>query len=257
MDAVKLTKFDDAQTAYFSYEEDARKAKEPVMSYGRFVEFWAGLKGHARPKASQPLNAHTSHKEDEMPGKLKSPYLHDDADVAYAAYCKMPHLKREGATKLTKRQFKRTFAEKHAAAIAKQDVQSEQLVIDPTTNEPDWSQFDPAVLEKLRSMGIGVPESEPVVEDEPDVDTIVAAVLAVLGKAPTATIPATPARTYRQRLTKEQIAEQYPNAARNKMLWVLNTEGFLAIVPEGGQEPIAQEDGTEILSETFGPLETR
>lgn len=172
-----------------------------------------------------------------------SVYSHDTAEVAYAAYCNAPFVQRKGFTKLTKAQFAKQFPAKRAEFIAKQKqattapapAANNDLI---TVNGVEYQMNDAGALvpvEIVESNTITVNGVEYIEQDD--------------GSLVPVTAPST--AVYKSRTPREDIPE---GSARNNLLWALNTEGFIQIVPEGGCTPIMQQDGLDLMSATFGPL---
>lgn len=167
-----------------------------------------------------------------MPRIQMSPFVHDQLDVAYVAYCNAPHAQRAGFKKPSKAAFKKLYNERHDQAVA--DYNAKHGIGQTTTTRTKKAKannadgigalgLSPDVIEALRELLTPGNTPEPN-EDEGD---------------------------YAERTPRDQVPA---DAARNAVLWALNTEGFLTLDPEGGNDPITQDEGTELLSEVFGPL---
>lgn len=203
-----------------------------------------------------------------MTAVLISPFVHDNLDVAYAAYCAAPHAQRAGFKKPTKAQFKKLYAEKHEAKKAEYLTKINGGT--PAAAEADpFAHIDPQVLEVLRTLGIAVPAPEEDEEEPVDpqvqalidagVDPVIAEKLSgMLGTGTATAAPATRKKQYRARTASSEVPA---NAARNQLLWALNTEGLLREAldkcEEQGLDYITRDVGTELMTREFGPMPAR
>lgn len=201
---------------------------------------------------------------------IYSPFAIADVDAAYVAYNNAPFAKSPTFTKPTKAQFKKMHAQRHQEAKAREDAKiaanHTTTTAPATAPEIDLTQFDSDTARIIaNSLGIEYTEPEPEPDAGVDLNTLVSTLVASGADAETiaAAVVAftnmngtvdTSTEVYRQRTPKEDIPA---DAARNAVLWALNTEGFLMLVPEGGCDTITQLDGTTLLSEEFGPLVPR
>lgn len=288
--AAVLKQYGNRDDAYFAYAENARKNGERVMSLGTFTDWWKGLVGLRRDqmidRAGNPLDGkasvnHTHTKEDAIMatktkrtsntptrrGPLKSAFLHDDPDVAYAAYKKMPFTKSPTARVMTKREFMKAFPQRHADAVAKEAARNAQAkqaeaVVTGGQSIADvlgeaWFEADQSVIDALVNAGYTMPEDvkddEDGSEDAPD-STIIAALahnaealsayLAQFGATTTPKATRSTAKRYRQRTSRNDLPG-HGNAydedediapASNAVLWALNTEGLLLSAYERAME---------------------
>lgn len=154
--------------------------------------------------------------------RLTSPFLIADVQQSYTAYCNAPHAQRGDFVKPTKAQYKKIHAIKHPKAVAKYGAATESTPVDTAVFSPD-------------------------------VAAIVAAVLTAVGKTPTEA-PQAATEAYKARTAPE---DRPADAARNQVLWALNTEGLLGEALEASDKPyITQDAGTSVLTATFGPFKS-
>lgn len=163
-----------------------------------------------------------------MARSLPSPYVMENVDEAFAAFKLMPHCKVEGYKMPTKAQFRKTHAVKHPIAVAKLGKSKTTNTADPLAAYKAAGITDPAVLAIISAFQ-GLKTEHLKTEQAED-------------------------QEYPTPLTTEEIREQYPNAARNAVLWRLNVEGFLVLDPSGGNAPIEQGESTAHLTAKFGPI---
>lgn len=299
--AAVLMKFGNRDDAFNAYAEDARQYGEHIMSLSTFTDWWKGLKGLRRDqmidRAGNPIDGTwvpvkdalkasvnpthtkedakmattTTRKKASAPtrrGPLKSAFLHDDPDVAYAAYKKMPHTKSPNARVMTKREFMKAYPERHAAAIAKEqgkNVQAKQAEQTVTGGQSivdvlgdAWNDADQSVIDALVNAGYALPEEE--VEEEASADTPDPQIIAALAHNPQAltaylaqfeggttaqpTAQRSTSKRYRQRTNKADLpghGDTYHEdedivPASNAVLWTLNTEGLLMTAYERASE---------------------
>lgn len=220
--------------------------------------------------------------------RLQSPFLFDQVEVAYAAYCNAPHTHRAGFKKPTKKQFQKMFDERHPLEVAKAKKATTATAPTTRSNTASIDQFDPAVVAVIaKALGVDAsmlasaePELvdvggtmyvknadgtlTPHVEDDPEDDTIeingVWYTHGDNGSLVPINTPTTQAATttYKARTPRVKVPT---NAARNAVLWALNTENLLGtaldLAEEQGIEYITQELGQALLADTFGPLPAR
>lgn len=306
MDFTKLMQFDNPTQAYPAYAKMARaEGNEPMGFTNLFIPWWEGLKGLTRGsttksarryvpvkdalEASVAIVNETTHKEDAkmaatttrsrksntrssaMPsrrGPLKSAYLHDDPDVAFAAYKKMPHTKSPNARVLTKREFMKVYPQKHAEAVRKEQAKNAQAqeAEQTTTNGQSivdvlgdgWQDADQGVIDALVNAGYTLPENgkqdEPT--DAPDAEIIKAlahnaeALNAYLSQfegtlvSEVSTAKRSTSKRYRARTDRSDLpgggdtygADEDIAPASNAVLWALNTEGLLMTAYEAAEE---------------------
>lgn len=307
MDFTKLMQFDNAAQAYEKYVNMAHaEGREPMNFFDLFIPWWEGLKGLTRGssttksarrympvrdalEASVAIVNETTHKEDatmaatttrsrksnarssatpSRRGPLKSAYLHDDPDVAFAAYKKMPHTKSPNARVLTKREFMKAYPAKHAEAVRKEQAKNEaaQQAEQTTTNGQSivdvlgesWADADQAVIDALVNAGYTIPEDEngEVNGDTPDPSIITAlahnaeALTAYLSQfeggtsSTTSTAKRSTSKRFRSRTNRSDLpgggdtygADEDIAPASNAVLWALNTEGLLMQAYEKAEE---------------------
>lgn len=166
-----------------------------------------------------------------MAGRLTSPFIHSNVDVAFAAYCAMPFAGRADFKKPTKAAFRKLHAKKHPEAVAKSKAApapkaaTAQVVVEA----PRLVNVNGTYYSIDDATGILTPVTQ-ITDTQPAVGN------------------------YRERTAREDIPA---DAARNSVLWALNTEGLLTDAierSEGGC--ITQAIGTALLSETFGPFKS-
>ena len=153
-------------------------------------------------------------------GLLTSPFCIADPKESLKVYNKMPHMQRVGAVPLTLAQYKPIHKKRYTPESTEAPVQASSDASD--------------TLAQLVAQGASA--------------EVIAAVANALGitKAPKAST-----KTFRARLAVEDRPE---DAATNRLLWALNTEGCLTIAPKGNAPYITQEQGKTTMTAIFGPL---
>lgn len=298
--AAVLMKFGNRDDAYNAYAEHARSNGERIMSLSAFTEWWKGLKGlrrdqmidragnpidgtwvpvrealkasvnHLHTKGEAKMATTTTRKKSSTPtrrGPLKSAFLHDDPDVAFAAYKKMPHTKSPNARVMTKREFMKAYPERHAQAIAREQARNTQATQAEATTTggqsivdvlgESWNEADQSVIDALVNAGYTLPEDAEADDDTdagtPD-PTIIAALahstealnayLAQFQGGTTATVQRSASKRYKARTKRDDLpghGDTYGEdenivPASNAVLWALNTEGLLMTAYERASE---------------------
>lgn len=227
----KLKKIEDENTAYGIYVAECRALDDKPMTPGVFADWWRGLKGLPRRHSPKTKEATA------MAGPLVSPGSIEDVKEAYKLWCGMPHAQRTGFVKPGLPTFRKDIYPKlREKYLAKQNQPS-------TTRRTKKSEAAPAAAPNLmeqfaaflQQQGIALPNAAEVEEEKTD--------------------------DFEERTPRDQVPT---DAARNMLLWALNTEGLIGEAFEAAQENgdvldneavyITQEIGERVMADHFGPL---
>lgn len=150
--------------------------------------------------------------------RLTTPFAQPTIELAYTAYCAMPHMKREGARKPRKTTW-------------------------INQNRERWEEYQQTIREA---------------KGETDIDLLQALAETLADAGVDASLLTRHIKTTTTTTKTRERREAPEDAARNAKLWRLNVEGLLPeAIARADDDYITDELAGQILTEAFGPPEKR